>query len=80
MSSGSKDAPPSRKKVLMRFGPAPAVLGVVGAIAGGVAASVTLPEGVALTEHLVSVLGGVIFGGGAGFLFGLIGSMGWLGE
>ncbi len=68
------DARSDEDVVVMKFGPAPTLFGVLGAIGGGVAVFVLqgpTPAG---------IVGGVVFGLGIGWLVGLIAAMGWLGE
>ena len=80
MSDEPKDTESGRGRV-MRFGPAPNVLGVVGAIIGGVAVAVFQARaGSPPSGQLFDILGGVVFGFGIGWLTGLIAAMGWLGE
>lgn len=66
----------------MTFGGAPAVLGVAGAIAGAIALTWFRPEAFATLElgSWFYALAGAVFGAGTGWLTGLIGAMGWLGE
>ena len=83
MMGGTSKGTPTGREPLMRFGPAPNILGVVGALLGGSAVAVVQAGGDAAwisPERLFGVLAGVVFGFGIGWLAGLIGAMGWLGE
>ena len=73
----------SRDGIVMKFGRAPNLLGIVGAVVGGAAVwwfGAELGFGPSPSGQLLAVLSGVVFGYGTGWLTGLILAMGFLGE
>lgn len=80
MSNSTSDLPAG---TVMTFGRAPRILGVVGALVGAAAVlvfQIDIGFGPPSIRPATALLAGLVFGAGTGWLTGLIGSMGWLGE